>query len=207
MVAAAVILNWNGAQMSAAAARSVRDFVERIYLVDNGSAPDDLGALREAAEETGAVVVNLGRNFGFAAGMNQGIRVALAAGFDELLIMNSDTEAAPGAVGKLRGSLATRPEVAAVAPVQLTSDAKSVIHSTVDVSPRTGSITFADQGQPPESLPSAVKRSEYLCGTAILFRARARGVRPVRRRLRRVLRGFRVEPTRTSSGLGARGRM
>ena len=80
----------------------------RLYLLDNGSAPGDVAELARFAQahadrcEFDACAVNLG----FAAGMNRLLTTALAnSQVDVVLLLNSDTLPAPGALAALRACL------------------------------------------------------------------------------------------------------
>jgi GT2 family glycosyltransferase len=81
-----------------------------IIVVDNGSA--DGGA--EAAERIpGIRVIRMGRNAGFAAANNAGIREARG---DLVLLLNSDTLVPPGSLDRLVGRLAATADAAIAGP-------------------------------------------------------------------------------------------
>ena len=67
-----------------------------LLVVDNGSTD---GA-PELARERGARVIAMGRNAGFAAAVNRGIREAVRG--DWIAVLNSDVELAPGLLGEAR---------------------------------------------------------------------------------------------------------
>jgi len=64
---------------------------DELIVVDNASSDDTLGVVRELAPE--ALVVETGRNAGFAAGANAGARAARG---DLLLFLNPDATPGPG---------------------------------------------------------------------------------------------------------------
>lgn len=73
-------------------------------IVDNGSGANTEAALTQLAQSHPGVVVRcLGRNIGLAAGLNAGVRIALAesAGAEFVLFLDQDTEPEPGDVGRL----------------------------------------------------------------------------------------------------------
>jgi GT2 family glycosyltransferase len=72
-------------------------FGDELIVVDNHSADATLGVVAELAP--GAVVVETGRNAGFAAGANAGAR---AAGGDVLVLLNPDATPQPGFVDAIR---------------------------------------------------------------------------------------------------------
>jgi GT2 family glycosyltransferase len=99
---AVVIVNWNGRRLldcclAAVAAQTRRP--ELVIVVDNGSSDGSVEHLRERWPE--ARLVPLGANRGVAAGNNVGIRAALDAHADLILLLNNDTELRPNAVAEL----------------------------------------------------------------------------------------------------------
>jgi GT2 family glycosyltransferase len=97
MTVAAVVPVWNGREwldrLLASLARQTRTAAE-VIVVDNGSTD---GA-PELARERGARVISMGRNAGFAAAVNCGIR---ASHCDWIAVLNSDVELAPDYLEKL----------------------------------------------------------------------------------------------------------
>lgn len=88
----AVVLNWNRREDTLACIASLLQSsyeAMRVLVCDNGSTDDTPAAVR--AVFPGVEVLELERNLGFAAGMNAGIRHALAAGAEQVLLMNNDT--------------------------------------------------------------------------------------------------------------------
>ena len=84
----------------------------RIYVVDN-SPDESLGA---AMHRTcpGIPVLHAGRNLGFAAGNNLGMRRALEDGCDAILLLNNDTEIDAGALEALMAALDGEPSAGIV---------------------------------------------------------------------------------------------
>lgn len=106
-----VIPNWNGGERLR---RVLRDLGEqtrrpaRVVVVDNGSDDDSAGS----AEDSGAQVIRIGSNLGFARAVNEGIR---AAGPSPLVaIVNNDVELTPAWLSEMEDGLA-RFETAAYA--------------------------------------------------------------------------------------------
>ena len=80
-----------------------------VIVVDNASADGSADAAREA----GARVIALGRNAGFAAANNAGIRSTRG---ELILLLNSDTIVPPGAIDALAGRLRAVPDAAVAGP-------------------------------------------------------------------------------------------
>jgi GT2 family glycosyltransferase/glycosyltransferase involved in cell wall biosynthesis len=73
----------------------------RIIVVDNDSPDDTLERVAEAGPT--AEVIRMGRNAGFAAGVNAGIAAAVGC---DVLVANPDVRFAPGSISALRKALA-----------------------------------------------------------------------------------------------------
>jgi N-acetylglucosaminyl-diphospho-decaprenol L-rhamnosyltransferase len=83
----------------------------RIVVVDNASADGSVEAVRRIWP--GVDVVEMGRNAGFAAANNAGIRAARG---ELILLLNSDTIVPPGAIDALTARMLAEPDVAAAGP-------------------------------------------------------------------------------------------
>jgi GT2 family glycosyltransferase len=81
-----------------------------IVVVDNASSDGSADAAREFPS---VHVIEMGRNAGFAAGNNAGIR---ASSGELVLLLNSDTVVPPGAIDHLVGRLLADPRVGIVGP-------------------------------------------------------------------------------------------
>lgn len=115
---AVVIVNWNGRHLLDACLCSVleqRPAPGRVTVVDNGSTDGSLAHL--GAEWPGVRALGAGANLGFSGGNNLGIRDALSAGAEYLLLLNNDAQLLPGALSELVGALEEAgPEAWAAAP-------------------------------------------------------------------------------------------
>ena len=112
---AVVILSWNTVELLRACLCSLQEREQGVELevlvVDNGSAD---GSAEMVEREFPAVqLLRNPENRGYAGGNNQGV-AATDAPF--VLLLNSDTEVTPGAIGRLRDHLIAHPELGAVAP-------------------------------------------------------------------------------------------
>ena len=83
---------------------AVANQVGRVIIVDNGSEPETLDAIRSGIERNRLQTCDLlpqGRNLGIGAAINIGVRAALATGAEYVLTLDDDTEVSPGAVARL----------------------------------------------------------------------------------------------------------
>jgi GT2 family glycosyltransferase len=88
-----IVLNWNGFADTSACLSSLRHLHYSDYeviVVDNGSTDDSVSQLRN--EFSWITLIETGKNLGFAAGCNAGIRYALAHGGDFVWLLNNDTK-------------------------------------------------------------------------------------------------------------------
>ena len=85
-----------------------------VVVVDNSSDAD----VHRVVEAHGADYVDPGRNLGFAAGVNLGIR-RLSRPLGDVLLLNPDATVTPDAVARLSSRLRSDPWLACVAPAQV----------------------------------------------------------------------------------------
>jgi len=115
---AVVVVNWNGKSLLDACLASVADqqpAPARVIVVDNGSEDGSLAHLR--SRWPNVVAIDAGVNLGFSGGNNLGIRDALAAGAELVLLLNNDAQLLPGALAELVAGLeAAGPAAWAAAP-------------------------------------------------------------------------------------------
>lgn len=113
-----VILNWRTAEMTLrsveAADIAMQGVAGGIVVVDNDSGDGSFERMSEALKDRPRIrVVQSGRNGGFGAGNNVGIRLGLPGGErpDYVYILNSDAFPAPDAIRLLLDYLETHPKV------------------------------------------------------------------------------------------------
>ena len=110
-----VIVSWNTRDYLDACLTSIRDapdeVTREVIVVDNAS--EDGTAAMVAEAHPGVTLLANDANLGYAAGNNQGIK--LASG-EHLLLLNPDIVVHEGALDTLVSLLARRPEAGAVAP-------------------------------------------------------------------------------------------
>lgn len=124
----AVTLNWNRPHDTIECLESLSQQSYphlKLLVVDNGSTDDSVQLIRGAFP--GVEVVENGRNLGFAAGMNAGIRAALARGADYVLGINNDTLLAADMLERLMTQCSVG--VGLLAPIIYYADAPDIIWS------------------------------------------------------------------------------
>lgn len=181
-----VILNWRTADMtrrSADAALVAMEGIEgAIVIVDNDSQDGSFEALSAAfADHTRVRVLQSGRNGGYGAGNNVGIRAGLPGGVapDYVYVLNSDAFPAPDAIRVLRDYLDAHPDV---------GFAGSHIHGPEDEphttafrfptalgelegAARTGPLTrLLKRWVVAPPLPTQTQRVEWLAGASVMMR-------------------------------------
>src|SRR5947199_350495 len=99
---ACVVLNWNRWADTIECVNALKECIYpqlSLIIVDNGSTDDSLARIRSAHPKV--LLLESGKNLGFAGGNNIGIRYALAHGADYVWLLNNDTTPAPDAVAAL----------------------------------------------------------------------------------------------------------
>jgi hypothetical protein len=115
---ACIVLNWNGWRDTLDCLKALKECTYpelTIILVDNGSTDDSIAKIRAAHPEI--LVLESGKNLGFAGGNNIGIRYALAHGADYVWLLNNDTKPAPDALAGLVARARMDSRVGAVASI------------------------------------------------------------------------------------------
>jgi GT2 family glycosyltransferase len=113
-----VILNWNGLNDTVECLESLKQIIYPNYeviVVDNGSVGNDVKVLEEKYSSYIRIIAN-GRNLGFAAGNNVGIRQALRDGVDYVLVLNNDTVVDPMFLSELVTAAEKDSRIGAVGP-------------------------------------------------------------------------------------------
>jgi GT2 family glycosyltransferase len=127
-----IVLNWNGLADTRECLGSLRNVdypANRVIVVDNGSESDEAGVLEK--EFGGFIeVIRNASNLGFAGGMNVGIRRALEAGAEYVLLLNNDVIVDPAFLKELVNGAKTCDHLAAACPTTYFFDDRDRIYST-----------------------------------------------------------------------------
>ena len=184
-----VILNWRTPDMTLRAVESALTAMEGIEgavtVVDNDSGDGSEEALRNAVAARGwsrVRVLQAGRNGGFGAGNNVGIRAGLPGGArpDYVYIQNSDAFPAPDAIRLLLDHLETHPDVGFAGSYihGIDGDPHTTcfrfpsIWSELEGAARTGPISRAlSRHIVPMEIPTeGVMRVDWLAGCSLMMR-------------------------------------
>ena len=112
-----LVLNWNGCDDTIRCLDSLARLDYRplsVIVLDNGSADDSVARLRSSYPRI--TLIENGVNLGFCEGNNIGIRRALAAGADYVMLLNNDATLAPDAVSRLVAAGEADPTIGILGP-------------------------------------------------------------------------------------------
>lgn len=165
----AIVLTWNsGADvvtcLGSLAAQNYPNL--HILVVDNGSTdgtPELVAARFPTAE-----IVRLAHNTGFAAGNNQGIQRALAAGADYVLLLNDDADLLANALPLLVAAAVADPNLGIVGPAIVSCRDSDLIYlgGAIDWRSGEGAETLATA----ETLMSPLLDVAYVPGCTLLIK-------------------------------------
>jgi len=115
---AIIVLNWNGYEFTRKCLLSlsrVKSDHYQIVLVDNASTDNSIPRLKEEFDKPKYLINE--KNLGFTGGNNVGIRYALEAGFEYVMLLNNDTEVKPDFLAILLNTISQNPKLGAVQPL------------------------------------------------------------------------------------------
>ncbi len=112
-----IVVAFGAADLLRTALEPIRD--ESVVVVDNSSSPD----VREVCSELEVRYIDPGRNAGFAAGVNIGLRERRSRSAD-VLLLNPDARIEPNGIRHLSQSLRARPDLASVTPLIRDADGR-----------------------------------------------------------------------------------
>ncbi|CAN7467419.1 glycosyltransferase [Terrabacter sp. LjRoot27] len=130
-----------------------------VTVVDNSSSP----AVRAVVEAAGARYVDPGRNGGFGAGVNEGLRRVDPRA--DVLLVNPDAVVAPGDIEVLRAALLAEPDLASVGPSQVDATGTPSRVEWPFPSPLATWVEAAGLGR--------LRRNRYVIGSVLLLRREA----------------------------------
>src|SRR5512143_3495530 len=168
MKIAIVVLNWNQRDATVACldslARADLQGAE-VFVVDNGSRDGSVEALR--ARLPAERLVLLPENRGYAGGNNAGMRAALEAGAELVLLLNNDTTVSPDFLLPLLWALNENPRAAAVCSAVHRADRPEVLFAEREAVKLRGVNCLPGAGF------GARREVEVAVGCSLLLRAEA----------------------------------
>jgi GT2 family glycosyltransferase len=148
--ASIIIPNWNGAAHLPTCLGSLRAQTApgaEVIVADNASTDDSRALLARDYPEVRLIALE--RNLGFTGACNAGLRAAQG---EVLILLNNDTEAAPGWLEAVLSAFARYPEAGSVASKMLLFDRRTILHAAgdffrVDGTPGNRGVWQEDRGQ------------------------------------------------------------
>ena len=183
-----IVLNWRTPEMTLKAVAAARCAMEgiagEITVVDNDSQDGSFEHLSERVRAEGWAnvrVIQSGRNGGFGAGNNVGIRAGLADGTapDYVYILNSDAFPAPDAIQRLLDYLESTPNAGFAGSLiqgpegdtHLTTFRFPSIASEFEGAVRLGPISrLLKNARVPVETPTSAGRVDWLAGASLMMR-------------------------------------
>ena len=153
--------------------RTQRYPAERWHMIVIENGPDRAAARWFGEHAPGVRVIVPGGNTGYAGGNALGMREALAAGVDYVMIATQDTHLEPDALLALVDVAEANPAAGAVQPKLLRRepDGRVVVHSRGNELHYLGVGFVGGDGEPDR--PLDVRSIAYASGAGVLYRARA----------------------------------
>ena len=184
-----IILNWNGYVDTCACLDSLRGIAPanlRVVVVDNASTNDSLSHISDWAAAKGIetlqidrvtaesaaptrdlqdriVLIQTGKNLGFAGGNNVGIRYALKMGAECVWLLNNDTVVKPDSVKPLIAALYSEDSIGIVGSCILYYDRPNIVQTAgMKLGPHNLQISHLGQGKAATDI-SVSRQTEVAC--------------------------------------------
>jgi GT2 family glycosyltransferase len=166
-----IIPNWNLKDDTIACVESVLAggyTPQRVTVVDNGSSDGSASAIADRFGKSIDLIANK-TNMGFAAGVNVGIRHALAHDADWVLLLNNDIVIAPDMVERLMAVASRRPDIGILGPAIFYYDQPDRVWRLGDRHPRWSPIPLKVSAK---ALQTGVEvlPVDYVTGCGMLIR-------------------------------------
>lgn len=164
------MLDWDGGEVALAAAASVVETAPEALLVfvDNASAApvaDEVERRWPAAR-----VLRSERNLGYAGGNNLGIRAAMEAGRDRILVLNNDARLRPGALAAMCAVAEEDTAIAIVgARILDAADPRRLSMGWGEIDWRQSLVRLPGAGALCPDTPAADRDAAWVSGAAILL--------------------------------------
>lgn len=171
---AVVVLNTNRREdtLECLASLEALDYPNHsVIVLDNASTDGSAEAVR--ARFPAVRVHHLTENLGYAGNNNVGIRLAVEAGADWVLVLNEDTTLDPACFTELMRAAAVDPRIGVVGPMVYHADEPTVIQSAGGLLDARWTSIHAGQNEDDRGQFAAPRDVQWISGCAILVRAEA----------------------------------
>ena len=171
-----VVLNWNGCEdtLRCLESLSTLDYPNwEALVVDNGSRDGSVVAIRGTYPTV--ILLEAGKNLGYAGGNNLGIRAALQRNAEFVLLLNNDAVAAPDLLRTLVQAADEHRDAGVFgAKIYLLGDPQRLWYAGTRWDPKAQSFVHIGEGLLDDGAEFAqVQDTEYASGCAMFFRASA----------------------------------
>lgn len=170
-----VVLNWNGGEDTVTCLNSLSNLTYpnfNVVVVDNGSRDDSLERLYAYAAPFPLVVLETGRNLGYAGGNNVGTRHALEHGAEFVLILNNDTTVAQDLLESLLAAAQRNPDAGVFsARIMYFDSPERVWFDGAHWNPSTLQLEWPRQNEEEATLDAVDHETDYACGATLFFRS------------------------------------
>jgi len=186
-----IVLNWNNWQETVTCLTSLRAVSYsrwQVIVVDNGSTNDSVTEIKTWAKRCGwrltdavsdddndelrpLVLLSTGRNLGYTGGNNVGIRHALRAGFEFVLVLNNDTTVDREFLGILVGFAREHPQAGMIGPgVYETNRPQTIQSAGAHINWWEAKFPPLRGGTTETALDATPRIVDYISGAAMLVR-------------------------------------
>ena len=164
-----VIVNWNACSETMGRLEtlsSASTALAGVVVVDNGSADNSVERTRSAYPDV--TLIEAGKNLGFAAGNNLGIRHALESGADYIWLLNNDANPFPDALEQMLKVAESDSRIGAVGSVLWHADQLNVVQSWGG-----GKLNLLSGYNTVARSPRADEWFDYMCAGSMLVHREA----------------------------------
>ena len=168
-VLAIVTVNWNGADNTLRCLRALRSSAAprwHLYIVDNASTDGSADRLDGLGDDV--TMLRSDKNGGWTGGNNAGIRVALDAGHDRILILNNDAFVRSDTIGRLLEHARARDDLPVLGPVHRGVGQHSYDFDKAHRDPKTQIPHWASSTESDSDDSHLLVDTAYISGAAML---------------------------------------
>jgi GT2 family glycosyltransferase len=166
-----VLVNWHTARDTIECVESLRasDYPNlRTIVVENGSTDNSLELIRRSVPSV--TLIDTGANLGFTGGNNAGIKTALVAGADYVMLLNNDTVVAPNLISQLVATAQSDESIGIVTGKILQYGRPTVWSAGTSLDRRFLTVRLQGYGLPDVNLEHAPRDVPWITGCAMLIR-------------------------------------